>query len=97
MAGVQIYEYDPGFVHAKVYVSDDVKAVVGTINMDYRSLYLHFECAAYIYGNPAVQSVEKDFQDTLSKCQEITLEECRRYPGVKKLAGSLLRLLAPLM
>ena len=97
MAGVQIYEYDPGFVHAKVYVSDDVKAVVGTINMDYRSLYLHFECAAYIYRNPAVQSVEKDFQDTLAKCQEITLEECRRYPGVKKLAGSLLRLLAPLM
>ena len=46
-AGVQIYEYTPGFVHAKVFTSDDRKAVVGTINMDYRSLYLHFECAAF--------------------------------------------------
>ncbi|HJC48444.1 MAG TPA: cardiolipin synthase [Candidatus Lachnoclostridium pullistercoris] len=97
MAGVKIYEYTPGFVHAKVYVSDDDRAVVGTINMDYRSLYLHFECAAYFCKNPAVEDVERDFQDTLEKCQEITLEDCRSYPAVRRFAGSLLRLFAPLM
>ena len=97
LAGVKIYEYTPGFVHAKSYVSDDDRAVVGTINMDYRSLYLHFECAVYFYRNPAVEDVERDFQETLEKCQEITLEDCRNYPRIKKLAGSLLRLFAPLM
>ena len=60
-AGVRIFEYTPGFVHAKVFVSDDCKAVVGTINMDYRSFYLHFECAAYLRNTPAVADVEADF------------------------------------
>lgn len=96
-AGVKIYEYTPGFVHAKVFASDDEKAVVGSINLDFRSLYLHFECAAYIYKSPVVADVEADFQDTLLKCQEITLEDCRRYHPVKKLAGSVLKLFAPLM
>lgn len=96
-AGVQIYEYTPGFVHAKVFTSDDEKAVVGTINMDYRSLYLHFECAAYIYRNEVIKDVERDFKETLAKSQVITLEECRNYPWYKKLAGRVLRLFAPLM
>ena len=81
---MQIYEFTPGFVHAKSYVSDDEKAVVGTINMDYRSLYLHFECAAYMYRNPAVMDVEEDFQETLKKCQKITLEDCRSFPFSSK-------------
>ena len=96
-AGVQIYEYTPGFVHAKVFTSDDEKAVVGTINMDYRSLYLHYECAAYIYRNEVIKDVERDFMETLAKSQVITLEECRNYPWYKKLAGRVLRLFAPLM
>ena len=96
-AGVQIYEYTPGFVHAKVFTSDDEKAVVGTINMDYRSLYLHFECAAYIYRNEVIKDVERDFKETLTKSQVITLEECRHYPWYKKFAGRVLRLFAPLM
>lgn len=96
-AGVEIYEFTPGFVHAKSYVSDDEKAVVGTINMDYRSLYLHFECAAYLYKNPAVMDVEADFQETLKKCQKITIEECKKYPVYKKMAGGALKLFAPLM
>ena len=58
-SGVKIYEYTPGFVHAKVFVCDDQEAVVGTINLDYRSLYHHFECATYIYQNPVVADVEK--------------------------------------
>lgn len=96
-AGVKIYEFKPGFVHAKVFVSDDEKAVVGTINLDYRSLYLHFECAAYMYKNAVVKDVERDYQRTLEKCQMITKEDCRTYPILHKFAGKALRLLAPLM
>lgn len=97
LAGVRIFEYTPGFVHAKVFSSDDEKAVVGSVNLDYRSLYLHFECAAYLFRNSAIAQVEQDFQETLAKCQEITLEDCRKYPLLKRLAGSILRLFAPLM
>ena len=96
-AGVRIYEYTPGFVHAKMFISDDEKAVVGTINLDYRSLYLHFECAAYLYKNNTVYTVEEDFQETLGKCRLITLDDCRRYSPVKRFAGKALRLFAPLM
>lgn len=96
-AGVRIFEYTPGFIHAKVFTSDDCKAVVGTINLDFRSLYLHFECAVYMYQNDEIQTVENDFQETLKKSQEITLENCRRYPVWKKLCGRILRLIAPLM
>lgn len=96
-AGVQIYEYTPGFVHAKSFVSDDEKAVVGSINLDYRSLHLHFECAVYLYRNPVVRDVEEDFQETLKKCERITMESCRKYPILKQWAGKALRLFAPLM
>jgi cardiolipin synthase len=96
-AGVRIFEYTPGFVHAKVFVSDDCKAVVGTINMDYRSFYLHFECAAYLRNTPAVADVEADFQATLAKCQEITPEELKRIPLTTRLAGWLLKVVAPVM
>ena len=95
--GVKIYEYTPGFVHAKVFVSDDIRAVTGSINLDYRSLFLHFECAAYMYNNPAVAEVEADYMDTLSKCEEITLEDCRKFGVMKRIAGRVLRLFAPLM
>ena len=96
-AGVRIFEYTPGFIHAKVFSSDDEKAVVGSVNLDYRSLYLHFECAVYLYQNRAVKDVERDFQKTLKQCQEITDIECRRYPLLRRLAGAGLRLFAPLM
>ena len=96
-AGVKIYEYTPGFVHAKSFVSDDEKAVVGTINLDFRSLYLHFECGVYTYKTSLAKDVEKDFQETLEKCQIITLEDCRKLSGIKKLAGRILRIFAPLM
>ena len=95
--GVKICEFTPGFVHAKVFTSDDEKAVVGTINLDFRSLYHHFECAAYLYNSATVADVEQDFQNTLKQCQEITLETCRSYPLYQKLAGRGLRLIAPLM
>lgn len=66
-AGIEIYEYVPGFLHAKCYVSDDKAAVVGSINMDYRSLYLHFECGAYLYGTDSVLDVKKDVLETIDK------------------------------
>ena len=95
--GVKIYEYTPGFVHAKVFCSDDIRAVVGTINLDYRSLYLHFECAAYIYDNPVIEDIAEDFDDTLSKCERITVENCRRFSPVGKVLGKALKIVAPLM
>lgn len=96
-AGVRIYEYTPGFVHAKSFVSDDEKAVVGTINLDYRSLYLHFECAAYLFQMPVVYDVEQDFQRTLKQCQQVTLESMKRDRFYRKALGPLLKLFAPLM
>lgn len=96
-AGVQIYEYTPGFVHAKVFVSDNDTAVVGTINLDYRSFYHHFECGAFIYANPVVQDVEKDFRETLEKCHKMTMADLKALSIWEKLAGRVLRLIAPLM
>lgn len=95
--GVKIYEYTPGFVHAKEFISDDIRASVGTINLDFRSLYLHFECAAYIYHNDVVKDIENDFEDTLKKCMQITVRDCEQYPGWKLFIGKLLRIFAPLM
>ena len=95
--GVQIYEYAPGFVHAKVFVSDDDTATVGSINMDFRSLYLHFENGVFIYDNPEVQKVEEDFQNTLVKCHKVTVTEVRNRGVLMKVAGQVLRLVAPLM
>lgn len=95
--GVQIYEYTPGFVHAKVFISDDDTATVGTINLDYRSLYLHFECGVFIYNNSEVDKIERDFQQTLQKCHKVTLIEVKNQTMVTKVAGQVLRLIAPLM
>ena len=95
--GVQIYEYTPGFVHAKVFVSDDDTATVGTINLDYRSLYLHFECGAFIYNNSEIDRIERDFQQTLAKCHKVTLMEVKHMTTLTKISGQVLRLIAPLM
>ena len=96
-AGVKIYEHTPGFVHAKTFVVDDEYAVVGTINLDYRSLYLHFECAAWMYKASCVTDVRDDFLKTQQMSQEITLEECRNISIPRRLGRSVLRVLAPLM
>ncbi len=96
-SGVQIYEYTPGFVHAKVFVSDDDTAVVGTINLDYRSLYLHFECGAFIYNNSEIDRIERDFQQTLGHSHKVTLMEVKNRTMLTKVVGQVLRLVAPLM
>ncbi|MGI6767389.1 MAG: cardiolipin synthase [Lentihominibacter sp.] len=95
--GVKIYEYTPGFIHAKSFVADDEKAVVGTINLDFRSLFLHFECAAFVWNNPVIRDIKRDYTQTLEKCQRITLMDCNEYSLIGKIAGKILRLIAPLM
>lgn len=94
--GVRIFEYTPGFPHAKMAVCDDESAVVGTINLDYRSLYLHFEDAVFMYGCRAVTDVEADFQETLTRSCEVT-EKYRNRRQSLLVGESLLRLLAPML
>ena len=96
-AGVKISEYTPGFVHAKVFVADDREAVVGTINLDYRSLYHHFECAAYMLDVPCIADIEADFQHTLKQCRRMTPERLKNDKLSMKVAGALLKAIAPLM
>ena len=95
-AGVKIYEYTPGFLHAKCYVSDDHVAVVGSINMDYRSLFLHFECGTLLYRNSQILALRDDVLNTLRKCREVQLSDCRTNL-LGTLLDSVLRLLSPLM
>lgn len=96
-AGVKIYEYTPGFIHSKVVVSDDRIAAVGSVNFDYRSLYLHFECASLIYDNPAVFDIKRDFEETLKVSTEVTHEIYKKMRGKHGLVMSLLKLYAPLL
>ena len=99
-AGVKIYEYTPGFVHAKVFVSDDRRATVGSINLDYRSLYHHFEVGLYVDGNRVIGDILEDFQKTLDKCQQISLEDTRAggfRNRFDRALGAVFKLLAPML
>ncbi|HPF20082.1 MAG TPA: cardiolipin synthase [Syntrophomonas sp.] len=95
--GVRIYEYTPGFMHSKTVVVDDQLAVVSTINLDYRSLFLHFECGVWLYKNNTIQEVREDFLQTLRVCQHITSEDCRHVKWYHRVIRSFLRMFAPLM
>ena len=96
-SGVKIFEYTPGFIHAKSFVVDDELAVLGTINLDYRSLYLHFECATLIYHCNVIQTMLADFLKTQRKSQPITLEDCKNRKWYQKCNSYVLGLLAPLL
>ncbi len=96
-SGVKIYEYTPGFVHAKVCVSDDSSAIVGTINFDYRSLYHHFECATYMSGTSCIEEIEADFNETVKKCRLVTADKVKDEKFRVKLMGILLKSIAPLL
>lgn len=96
-AGVKIYEFTPGFLHAKSMVTDDDVAIVGTVNMDYRSLYLHFECAALFYKNNISKDVKKDMELSFELCKPITLEELNKTFVLKRIMQSVFRIFAPLM
>ena len=96
LAGVRIYEYTQGFNHSKTFISDDKTATVGTMNLDFRSLYLHYECGVWIYKSKSVEDVKKDFLDILPLCKEISLQDCSRN-AFQSLLQDILRLFAPLM
>ncbi len=96
-AGVRIYEYTPGFVHAKIFLADNNRGVVGTINLDYRSLAHHYENAVWLYKTESLKDIAEDYKETLTKCHLVTYEESRRRSLLKKIILPILRLFAPLM
>lgn len=96
-AGVKVYEYTPGFIHSKVFVCDDKLSTVGTVNLDYRSLYLHFECGAVLCGKEIAKAIREDFLDTLTSCTEITQSSIPGRSPFSRLFIGMLRLFEPLL
>ena len=96
-AGVRIYEYTPGFIHSKTFVSDDAVATVGTVNMDYRSFILHFECGVWFSNTETIKDIRKHFEDILKDCKEIKLEEWKKESILRKFKRYILHLFAPFL
>ena len=94
-AGIKIYTYTPGFIHSKTFVADDDTAVVGSINLDYRSLYLHFECGCWMYKTASVMQVKQDALNTFEISREIDLDFCRNRNIAVRGFQAILRLIAP--
>lgn len=95
--GVKVYLYKKGFIHAKTFISDDKIATVGSVNLDYRSLYHHFECGTIMYQMPVINDIESDFQNTLLDCEEMKPGDYEKLPWVKRVCGRIFRIFAPLM
>jgi cardiolipin synthase len=96
--GVRVYEYVPGFIHAKNCLSDDKRAVVGTINFDYRSLYLHFEDAAFMQDTACIPDIKADFEDLIkNKCHRITYKDIRELSFASRFMSVILRIFAPML
>ena len=95
--GVKIYEYTKGFIHEKTFVVDDEYATIGTVNLDYRSLYLHFECGVWLYDCSSIYTVKKDFTLTLKECREIKLKNLGKLTWINSFKRQILRAFAPLM
>ena len=96
-SGVKIYEYLPGFIHSKTILTDDDKAIVGTINLDYRSFIHHFECACWMYKPDCYNDMLQDFLDTVEKSKCIKLEDIPKHGLIKRLFVSLIKLFSPLL
>ena len=96
-AGVKIYEYTPGFIHAKNFMVDDRFATVGTVNLDYRSLFLHFEDGVWLCETPCIQEIRQDFEETLKVCEPISLRRFKHLNILLQLYRNILRIFAPLM
>ena len=96
-SGVKIYEYLPGFVHTKMVCADKKEAVTGTINMDFRSLYLHYECACLMYNNPVVDDISADFEQTFTESAEISMRDYKNINIFERFIGKVLRIIAPLV
>lgn len=95
-AGVRIFEYTPGFLHAKSFLCDDKIATVGTINLDFRSLYLHFECSTLLYGGEMMEDLKRDCLDTIEKSREVLFSGRRGWRPLRDLFDAVLRALSPL-
>ena len=96
-AGVKIYEYTPGFIHAKNFVVDDQFATVGTVNLDFRSLFLHFENGVWMCKTDCIQDIKEDFLRTLKQSEKVGLRKSRRMNLPVQFYRSILRMFAPLM
>ena len=95
--GVKIYEYLPGFIHSKTVVSDDDCAVCGSINMDYRSFFLHYECGVFMSDVQAVMDIKTDITETMKKCEEITLDKWKHRPLWQKVVQTGILLFSPIL
>ena len=93
--GIKIYEYTPGFVHAKSFVSDDKVATIGTVNLDYRSLFLHFENNSFFYRSSIIAAIKDDFIATQAKCKEVKPYDMKHYSR-RWVVDGVLRIFAPL-
>lgn len=96
-SGVKIYEYTKGFIHSKMCITDSEEAIIGTINFDYRSLYMNFENAVYLYKSKKIKIIENDFENTLIESKLITKKDIKKFNIIKKIVGKILRLFAPIM
>jgi cardiolipin synthase len=96
-AGVRIFEYTPGFIHAKMFVSDDEVSIVGSTNMDYRSFYMHFECGVAFFHSSIATHVRNDIAKTLDLCTEINLLDEESISLPVRLGRNILKLFSPLM
>ena len=95
--GIEIYEFTPGFMHAKTFVVDAEYGVVGSINLDFRSLYLHYECGVWLYKTDSIKSMKDDYLETLKRCHKVTMEECKNTSSIRKVLRLIIRMFAPLL
>ena len=96
-AGVKMYEYKPGFIHSKTFLSDDKIATVGTVNLDFRSLYLHYECGCVLYKKDGIADIRRDFKETFEKCIAVDKDYYETIPLWQRAAGRLLRIFGPIL
>ena len=96
-SGIKIYEFTPGFLHSKTIVVDDNIALIGTINMDYRSYFLHYECGTLITNKDSIEAIRDDYINTIKVSKEITLDDCRNVHPIKKLYRAILNIFAPMI
>lgn len=96
--GIRVYLYKPGFLHSKIFSADDSMATVGSVNLDYRSFYYHFECGAFLFKTDSIRDIEKDFQETLSQSVELSLGNYNSHVSrTRRLVGWLCKILSPLV
>ncbi len=96
-AGVKIYEYTPGFMHAKMMLTDNAQALIGTANFDFRSLYLHFENGVLIGNSKTINSIKYDFDSIIGSSHLISLRDLKQRKWYEKLSAQLLKFFAPLI